>query len=61
MAAIDRYTFLDTSPEDNDEGLSYVDYDSDYTSADNHTEDELDNSEDGSMPLGTTHFTAGTP
>ena len=61
LAKIDRYTFPDPSPGDHDEDLSYVYNDSDLTSTDNATEDELDNSEDGSTHERTDVLTAGTP
>ena len=61
LAAIDRYTFPDPSPENIHEDLSYVYNDSDLPSTDDATEDDLDNSEDGSMYERTNVLTAGTP
>ena len=48
LAAIDQYTCSDTSLGDQDEDLSHELNVSDLTSTDDATEDELDNSEDGS-------------
>ena len=59
MAAIDWYTYPNPSPRDDNKGLSYMDHYSD-SSTDGLTEDELDNSKDRSIHIGTNHFTAGT-
>ena len=58
--AIDRYTFPNSSPRYGNENLSYLARDFSYTSTDVSTEDELDESEDGSTSIGISHFTTGT-
>ena len=55
--AIDRYTFPNSSPRYGNENLSYLARDFSYTSTDVSTEDELDESEDGSTSIGISHFT----
>ena len=60
LAAIDRYTFPNSSPRYGNKNLSYPAHESIYTSTDGSTEDELDKSEDGSTHIGTNHFTTGT-
>ena len=59
LAAIDQYTCSDTSLGDHDEDLSH-DNVSDLTSTDDATEDELDNSEDGSTHRMADGLLAGT-
>ena len=60
LAAIDRYTFPNSSPRYGTKNLSYPARDFSYTSTDVSTEDELDESKDGSTSIGISHFTTGT-
>ena len=60
MTAIDRYTFPSSRPRYGNERLSYSNRDFSCTSSDVSTEDELDESEDGSTNIGTSQLTNGT-
>ena len=60
MAAIDRYTFPTSGPRYDNGRLSYSGRTFSYASTDVSTEDELDESEDGSISIGTSHLNDGT-
>ena len=60
MSAIDQYNFPHLSPRYVKEHLSYLSQNFSSTSTNVSTEDELNESEDGSTSIGISHFSNGT-